>query len=494
MDSAPSSKSTAPAAMEEPRRLGDLPGPRTVPFFGNMLQLKRGSVHQTVERWAGQYGPLFRMRVGQRTFLVISDHKLNAEILRDRPEGFQRSSRLGTVMTEMGLFPGVFIANGQAWQRQRRLVMAAFDPPHVRSYYPSLLQVALRLRESWSCRAVDGNYVDLLSDLTRYTVDGVSGLAFGVPVNTIDGSDDVIQKHLDKIFPAMFRRVMSPLSYWRYFRLKADRELPGHVQAINGAVRGFILQARKRMSLDPALFDRPTNLLEAMLAAASTDSENISDDEIAGNVFTMLLAGEDTTANTLAWLIWLLFVNPPQLKRCQEEVDALVTSLGASTMDEISRLTFLDACINEAMRLKPIAPFMISQAVRDIVVGDVLIPKGTFTWSVLRHDAVDDRYFTSPDKFLPERWTPSEARGLGLSKRVSMPFGGGPRMCPGRYLALLEIKLAMAMLLSSFEIKDVSTESGLEPREAMNIVMAPVGLRLRITPRGDRRSGGCQRA
>lgn len=104
----------------------------------------------------------------------------------------------------------------------------------------------------------------------------------------------------------------------------------------------------------------------------------------------------------------------------------------------------------------------------------------------MRHDSVDERHFPNASEFEPQRWLVegAAAPGAGSAKRVAMPFGSGPRLCPGRYLALLEIKLAMAMLLSRFEIETVDTPDGSEAQEVMAFTMNPVGLRMRLRERG----------
>jgi cytochrome P450 len=101
----------------------------------------------------------------------------------------------------------------------------------------------------------------------------------------------------------------------------------------------------------------------------------------------------------------------------------------------------------------------------------------------MRGDSVSTRYFENPEAFEPERWLGAATGEAGSAKRISMPFGAGPRMCPGRYLALLEIKMAMAMLLARFDIESVSTPDGAEPTEHMSFTMTPIGLRMRLRER-----------
>ncbi|TMG98684.1 MAG: cytochrome P450, partial [Betaproteobacteria bacterium] len=245
------------------RKIEDLPGPRGLPLLGNMLQIRREHIHQNVEQWVREYGPFLRFQLGGMKVLAVADHEAFAAVLKDRPDGFRRLQRLQDILCEMGLAPGVFSSNGEAWRRQRRMVMASFDPGHVRAYFPSLLKVTQRLHGRWQMAARTGAAIDLQADLMRFTVDAIAGLAFGTDINTLESDDEVIQRHLDKIFPALFKRILSLLPTWRVLRLPSDRQLERSVAEVNAAIQGFIAQARERMRADPARRDHPSNLLEA---------------------------------------------------------------------------------------------------------------------------------------------------------------------------------------------------------------------------------------
>ncbi len=477
----------APPPPQALRRIADLPGPRRLPIVGNLLQIRRAHVHLDVERWARQYGPLFRITLGPQPIIVLTDHEQIAAVLRDRPDGFRRNAHLQNVGREMGLTPGLFGSEGEAWRRQRRMVMSGLDPTRVRAYFPQLLRVTLRLRARWQRAAREGRTLDLQPELMRYTVDTVAGLTFGADINTLESDGDIIQQHLDKIFPALYRRVMSPLPYWRWFRLGADRTLDRSVAEVNAAIATFIAQARDRLHAEPARRAQPPNLLEAMIVAADDGHTGIDDQQVAGNVLTMLLAGEDTTANTLAWLLYLLHRHPEALARARDEVRRVAAPETGTpedfTPERLANLDYLEACIHETMRLKPVAPFVVVEALREATIGDVRIEPGTLVWCVMRHDSVSADHFERPETFDPQRWLNDTHAGAGAdpsrAKRISMPFGAGPRTCPGRYLALLEMKMALAMLLGSFDIESVDAPGG-EAEERMSFTMVPVGLRMRL--------------
>jgi cytochrome P450 len=483
MDVETAERSTA-AATTRLRRYDELPGPRPYPVVGNALQLDSRTPHLQMQRWCDEYGPIYRMRIGPRRAMVIGDHALVAQVLRDRPEGFRRTSALETIWTEMGMQPGLFAVNGEVWKRQRRMVMAGFDPAHVKRYFPALQQVAAALARRWQKAAQQGQTIDLQADLMRYTVDTIAGLAFGAEVNTLETEGNVLQHHLDKIFPALGRRMLSPLPIWRWWRSAADRELERGVAEVNKAVDGFIAQARARLAAEPSRREHPANLLEAMLAAADEPGSGIDDAQVSGNVLTMLLAGEDTTANTIAWMIHLLWRHPAALQRAQEEVRAVVSDPARPTWDEIAQLGFIEACAHETMRLKPVAPLLVVQALADTTLADVQVPKGMVVTTVMRRDSVSDEHVPRAAAFEPERWLAAGEGGAaalaGSARRISMPFGAGPRICPGRYLALLEMKMAMATLLGRFELDSVDTPDGQIAQERLAFAMAPVGLTMRL--------------
>ena len=464
-----------------PRRfLRDLPAPPGLPLIGNLLQLERDRLHLTLEEWRRTYGDYYRFRNVNREVLVVSDPETIATMLRDRPDGFLRTSRLGSIAREMG-FNGVFTANGEEWRRQRPMVMAGLDPKHIKTYFPALVRVTQRFAGRWRRAAEARSAIDLQADLMRYTVDVTAGLAFGADINTIESDHEVIQQHLDKVLPALSRRLFAPFRYWRYLKLPADRALARHLVELHHAVNGFIATARSRVDANPSLRANPSNLIEAMIAARDTEGSGVNDADVAGNVLTMLLAGEDTTANTLAWMIYLLGRNPQALARARDEVRAV---LGAeafpSQYEQLAKLPFVEACANETMRLRPVAPLLIIEAGRPSVVAGIEIPARQVIICLLRPGATDERHFPDPQKFDPARWLDPAAKSATSAKRVAMPFGAGPRLCPGRYLAMLEMKMVIAMLLASFELENVGTSDGAEPREHMAFTMAPVGLRMQL--------------
>ena len=471
------------------RQLKELPGPRRLPILGNAHQIRPPILHQQIERWCAQHGSPFLLTIMGRKFLAISDPEQISFVLRQRPDGFIKGPHVVRISRELGFY-GVFTANHEAWKRQRRIVMGGLDPSHLRAFLPAIVQITDNLRQRWFEAADKGKPIDILADLMRYTVDVTTCLAFGFNLDTLRGHGSgpgELQEHLDVIFPTLLRR---SLAAWDYERWLPRPGLQKHLVALQEAVRGFILQARAQLAAQPKLSDSPENMLQALVVASDRDNDGLSDEELAGNVLTLLLAGEDTTANTLCWLIWLMSENPGSMEAARTEVDQVLGErLLPGALSEISAMEYVEACAYEAMRLKPVTPLNILEAAQETVVGDVKVPKGTVIICAMRPAGLAPENFKDPDHFRPDRWMGVEGEsslGPFHARRMVMPFGAGPRVCPGRYLAFAEIKMVMGMLLANFEIASVNAPAG-GPQERMSLTMSPAGLqvRLRRRDRGD---------
>lgn len=461
------------------RRLGSLPQPPAWPLVGSLPYFDPPRVHLVLEEWARRYGTPYRINLARRWMLVIDDPAEIGRILRARPGAFRRVRPVESIFRELGI-AGIFSSEGADWERQRRLVMRAFDPSRLKAYFPGLVEVTAMLLGRFRRAAESGEVLDLQMEFMRYTVDVTAGLAFGVDINTIEQGDNVIQRHLDQVFPAINRRMTAVFPWWRHFKLPTDRRLDRDLAAVRESIAGFIAAARQRMTADPARAAQPANLIEALLAMRDAPDSGFTDADVTGNVFTALLAGEDTTANTLAWLLCFLAESPRAQAAAQAEADAV---LGASEVPErferVDELVYIEAATREAMRLKPVAPILTHESNEPATVCGIALRARTPVATLMRPAGLNQELFPRPLEFRPERWTADTgaAERESAAKRVLMPFGGGPRFCPGRYLALLEIRMVAAMMMHHFHVERVGDEP---VRERNALSMHPEGFRARL--------------
>jgi cytochrome P450 len=214
-----------------------------------------------------------------------------------------------------------------------------------------------------------------------------------------------------------------------------------------------------------------------MAAARDSDGRPYDDDVICGNAMQILLAGEDTTAHTLSWAVHLLLEHPQAAEALAREADGQADG----ELDGVQKLHFAGAVANETMRLKPVAPMQFYQPNADAAVGDVAVPKDGWVILLTRVGAMDAARFAEPEAFRPERWL--EAPGAAAhDARAHIPFGTGPRICPGRSLARVEMRLVLATLYRNFSVERVGKAE--EVREVFAFTMQPSAVPVRLRARG----------
>jgi cytochrome P450 len=463
------------------RTIADLPGPPGLPLLGNAHQLRVSKLHSAAERWNERYGPMFRFDLGPRRMVALSDLDAINEMLRERPDGFRRWRELQGEFDETG-FIGVFAAEGQEWRRQRRLVVTALNSNHLQRYFHVVRTATERLHRRLAEEARRAEAFDITRLLTSFTVDVTSALAFGHDLNTLERGDNELQRHIQRVFEMSGQRLVKPIPYWRWVRLPADRAFDRSLEEIRRAVEEFIGQARVRMAANPRLRAEPENFLESMLAAQEVDGK-FTDGEIIGNTFTLLLAGEDTTAHTMAWTIWCLGARRRIQDRWAEEAaEVLGADAYPSSYEAIEPLRYGEAVLRESMRLRPVAPVLGLEPLEDTVLCDTRIPCGTHLLLLTRAASLQSGAFDGAERFDPERWLEDSDGAPGArDPKAFLAFGGGPRFCPGRNLAFLESKCALAMIARNFEIE--RDEQGGQVDERFAFTMVPEGLRVRLRER-----------
>ncbi len=460
----------------------DLPGPRGIPLLGNARQIDTDRFHLTLEKWAREFGSPYTFTLANHRVVAFTDPKVIAKILRARPDSFTRSTRLREIFTELGV-DGVFSAEGDSWRPQRKLAISALSHRNLKGFYPVLEKMADRLCRRWDKVADTGEVIDIQDDLMRFTVDVTTMLAFGHDVNTLEKGDDVIQRHMEKVFPTLARRLQSVVPYWRVLRLPKDRAVDRAVAALREWLTPIVAKTRKRLLEQPELAANPTNFLEKMLSSKDEKGQPFSEECIFGNAMTMLLAGEDTTANTLAWSVHHLLDRPESVSALHDELDEAMGSSRVPQSREIAQgLTLASAIANESMRLRPVAPLLFTDATEPTVVGGIAIDPDKCTIALLiRPSALDDEVMPEGSRFVPERWLDPATAKRAQERMVHIPFGSGPRICPGRSLALLEMNLVLGTLYKNFRIERVGNSS--DVTELFSFTVTPENLRVKLFKR-----------
>jgi cytochrome P450 len=455
-----------------------LPGPKGLPIIGNLHQIKFDKLHAQLENYALEFGAVFKVILGPLKFTVVSKPEIIQKILRARPADFRRMSKMDRILKSEGVH-GVFNAEGETWKVHRRIVNKSLDVKHQEQFFPVMMNITERLYKKMLTAANSNSSYNLQDDLSRFTVDVTTSLAFGFEMNTLEQKGDIIQDHMEKIFPMIFKRINDPIAFHKIYRSKKDRAYDHAIVEIEKHVDQFIENGRERLKNNPQLKEKPENFLDAILVAAD-EEQTFTNDEIKGNLLTLLLAGEDTTAHSLAWATFLICQNPHIQDKLQEEADSILGNDSyLKNYSKINDLNYTEGVINETLRLKSVAPLLFLEPTKDVVIDDYQFRKGANIVALTRFGGLTDDYFTNSEEFNPERWLKKESKCPVHNMEAFIPFGSGARFCPGKSLAVLEMKLVLSMIMKNFTVEMVTPQTEVEEIMAFTLMPGKFAVRLK---------------
>lgn len=188
------------------------------------------------------------------------------------------------------------------------------------------------------------------------------------------------------------------------------------------------------------------------------DGSRMTDKQLRDEAVTLILAGHETTANTLSWTFMQLAQNPDVREKLSAELKTVLNGR-TPTLADLPQLTYTNWVIKESMRLYPPVTEISREVTQDCEIGGYFIPKGTnimFSQWAMHRDA---RYFSAPELFQPERWANDLEKQL--PRGVYFPFGDGPRVCIGKSFAMMEAVLLLATIAQKFQL-DLVNEQNIE--------------------------------
>ncbi|MFC5047204.1 cytochrome P450 [Aquimarina hainanensis] len=430
--------------------LSDLPSPKGHFIIGHYPQFKSSTKHQFLEDAVLTCGPLFTINLVGKRFVASAIPELNHRILKLRPQQFRRLPKIDSVLQEMGI-KGVFNAEGEDWKRHRRLTAESLSTKKVKAYYPTVLQKCETLLHKFKTYATAGKQIDIQREFMLFTIDVTTAIAFGYELDAINEKDAIFQQHLEQIFAMVNERTVAPIPIWRFYKRKKDKQLQQSLHAIEKTIYSFIKHAKATLANHPERHQQPTNFLEALLA--ENNEGDFSDTEVYGNIFTMLLAGEDSTSSSLSWIIYYLSQHPEMIKKVRKEAfDCYPKTATPVSYEQHQQLSYANSVVQEAIRLHPTTTQQIVQANEDCTVLGLHIPKDTRLILLNRYPQRQDEYFDKATQFIPERWGADQCpMHRKHHPDIVKGFGGGPRFCPGMHLAMAEMTTMISMLCKHFD-------------------------------------------
>ena len=370
----------------------------------------------------------------RRRLVVVNSPELVREVFVEKADVFQRKSAQQRHALEPLIGDGLFISDGETWKGRRRAVQTITHVSKLAELAPTMSAGAGHLLADWKGRAA-GTEIDALSEMAELTAGIICASIFGQRLGarsaaTVVEAFSAYQKLIGQIDVMSLLGLPEFLPRWQGWRVgRAARK-------IQRVLDGLITQALDREAGE-------ASLLRSLSASASQDGAGFDRQAIRNEAAVLFMAGHETTANTLAWAWFLLSQDGGTERRLHEEVDSVLGD-GPATFEDVKRLPFTRAVLEETLRLYPPVPLQAREAMSDDTVGGRPVKRGDLivlnAWTLHRHR----RLWDEPDAFRPDRFMPG---GRGAPSRYAyVPFSIGPRICTGAAFGLTEAVICLATL------------------------------------------------
>uniref|UniRef100_A0A8C4YN74 Cytochrome P450 family 27 subfamily A member 1 n=1 Tax=Gopherus evgoodei TaxID=1825980 RepID=A0A8C4YN74_9SAUR len=425
------------------------------------------------------YGPMWKSTFGKYKNVNIGSPELLEQLLRQEGKYPMRSDMaLWKEHRDTRQLPyGPLTEEGERWYRLRQVLnQRMLKPSEAMLYAGAINEVVSDLMARLQAERVGSPSGVLVEDvanlLYRFALEGISYILFEtrtgclereIPAETrrfIDAIGLMLKNSVYATVMPQWSRKLLP--FWRRYLENWDTIFAFGLCPGRGAGVRHASRARHHPGIRG---EQVSGYLSYLLA-----SGRLTPEEVYGSVAELLMAGVDTTSNTLSWALYHLARAPEIQISLYQEVNSVVPRERIPSAKDLAKMPLLRAIIKETLRLYPVVPTNARVIVEnDVVIGGYHFPKNTLF--VLAHYAMahDQSSFPEPERFLPQRWL----RGHGSAHHPfsSIPFGYGVRGCLGRRIAELEMHLALARIARTFELRP--DPQGTEVTSVSRIVLVP---------------------
>ncbi len=416
-----------------PTRRGAPPGPKGHWLAGNLPDFRAGRL-DFLSRLARDYGDCVSIRLGPRRLMVVNHPDLVEDVLVTKNRIFKKHFALRQTKETLG--KGLLTSEGDFWRKQRRLAQPAFHRERIAAHAEMMVDFTEQMLRDWS----DGQARDAQEDMMQLTLRIVAKALFDADVSG-DAAD--ASAAMDTTLKAFTTRVSQILKFPTWVPTPLNVRTRRAIARLDAII--FRIIAARRTSSE----DRGDLLSMLLKARDEDDGTRMTDRQLRDEAMTLFMAGHETTANTLAWVWYLLATNPDVEEKLHAELDRVLADR-PPTFDDLPRLPYSEHVVTEALRLYPTVWLLGREATEPCEVGGYEVPAGRTIfmsqWVIHR----DPRFFDDPLAYRPERWAD------GLAKRIHryayFPFGGGPRICIGNGFALMESVLLLATIARRYRL------------------------------------------
>jgi unspecific monooxygenase len=392
-----------------------------------------------MEACAKRYGDIFTLRIGPvfAPQVFISNPQAIQAIFSTDPKQLDSGEEAGIKSPLLGRQSMLAIA-GERHRRRRKLLMPPFHGERMRAYGQLVRDITEQVTKRWTI----GEFFSVRSSMQAISFQVILKAVFGLEEGSrYEKLQELLTAQLNPkrpllqammiVFPAL-QRDLGPWSPWRQFMRQT--------QEIDDLIYAEI--ADRRAQPDSSR----TDILSLMMAARDEAGEPMTDVELRDELMTLLVAGHETTAISLAWALYWIHHLPQVREKLLQELDALGDNPDPTS---ILRLPYLNAVCQETLRIYPVAMLALNRVVKSpLQIGGYKFEPGTLLVPCIYLTHHREDLYPEPKQFKPERFLERQ-----FSPYEYLPFGGGNRACIGMAFAQFEMKLVLATVLSNWQLE-----------------------------------------
>ncbi|MEW6689202.1 MAG: cytochrome P450 [Pseudomonadota bacterium] len=426
------------------------PGPPRLPLLGQSLAFARDPI-AFLAGVARKYGDIAYFRLGSVDVYFVSHPDLVREVLLTQRASFTISPLRERLCPVVGR--GLFTSHGALHAQQRRLMQPVFRKSRIESYAGQMAALAQRTRDRWA----DGGEIDAAEEMMQLTMFVAAEALFG---HDIGRDSDAVSRNVTHLLE-YFTRLVSP-----FFSLLLRLPLPSTLR-FRRAVRDLDAVIYRMIEQRRASGASGDDLLARLMRAKDDETQaQMTETQLRDELLTLLIAGHETTANLLAWTLFLLGQDPEADARMHDEVRHVLAGRSGFAAADTERMPYTRKVILEGLRLYPSGWFIGRSALADVSLGGYTVPRGAvvmLSQYIMQRDA---RFYDAPERFLPERWTEQFEREL--PRGAFFPFSAGDRHCIGEGFAWQEAILILATLLERWKFELIPGQN-IRPRPSVTL-------------------------
>ncbi|TYI14911.1 hypothetical protein ES332_A08G152900v1 [Gossypium tomentosum] len=445
---------------------------------------------------AAKEQPTYRLLALEQSEIYTIDTRNVEHVLKTRFDRYCKGKRNQEIFLDF-LGEGIIAVDGVKWRQQRKLASFEFSTRVLRDFSCSVFRGdAAKLVGNIYELAVLGQAFDMQKMLMKSTLESMFKVGFGIDLKCMDGSSkegNTFMKAFDDANEMVYWRYVDP--FWKFKRslnIGSEAALKNNIQIIHNFVHNVISTKRKLLPMNPEL-NVKEDILSRFLVESEKDPETMNDKYLREIILNFIIAGKDTSANTLSWFFYMLCKNPLIQEKIAEEVrdisnreveyeyvDDFVTNITEATLDQMH---YLHAALTETLRLYPAVPIDGRCAMEDDILPDGhKVRKGDGVYYMAyAMGRMSTLWGEDAHCFRPERWLHN-----GVFQPESpfkfVAFHAGPRICLGKDFAYRQMKIVSIAVLRHFRLKLVDDTKAVNYRTMFTLHMKE-GLHLYAVPK-----------